>query len=268
MVFSSFSAELRYYSLFYYRLAGEERERLIGALQKSRDEKNKRYEAERLAADARMKMLRYQLNPHFLFNTLNAVSAPVSTGEPDRAREMIHKLGSFLRYSLKNDQVDFVSLESEIDAIRLYLEIEKTRFSDRLQVEYRIAEELRNARVPSLIIQPLVENALKYAIAPSERGGCITIEASSFKDSLLLSVEDDGPGMQSLDPGEFAQSALESTGVGLRNIRDRLRNIYRDKGTMVMENLASGGLRVKLALPLVFNGQLQSVDDRASQGRA
>ena len=129
----------------------------------------------RLADQAQLKMLRYQLNPHFLFNTLNAISTLVLEKDSKHANAMLTQLSAFLRYSLDSDPLQKTSLAEEVRALKLYLEIEKTRFGDRLKVDFQIDEDLLDARVPSLILQPAIENAIKYAIAQMESGGVITI---------------------------------------------------------------------------------------------
>ncbi|MHA7873612.1 MAG: sensor histidine kinase, partial [Hyphococcus sp.] len=129
----------------------------------------------RLADQAQLKMLRYQLNPHFLFNTLNAISTLVLEQDGKQANSMLTQLSAFLRYSLDSDPLQKTSLAEEVRALKLYLEIEKTRFADRLQVNFEIDDEAMDARVPSLILQPAIENAIKYAIAQMESGGVIRI---------------------------------------------------------------------------------------------
>jgi len=236
-----------YYNILYYRLASGERDRRILQVEHARAEKVKRYYAEKLASESRMEMLRYQLNPHFLFNTLNAVSALVAVKEATKAREMIDKLSSFLRYSLKDERKEAVKLQEEIEALDLYLSIEKTRFSDRLSIHYNIDEAVLNARVPSLILQPLAENAIKYAISLSERGGVITVAAARKGDNLVVSVTDDGLGIGALGAGVYTKNAFSFGGVGIQNIHDRLENIYGQDGyEMNLYNKLGEGLKVEL----------------------
>ena len=239
-----------YYNILYYRLAAGERDRRILQVEHARAEKVKRYYAEKLASESRMEMLRYQLNPHFLFNTLNAVSALVAVKEATKAREMIDKLSSFLRYSLKDERKEAVKLQEEIEALDLYLSIEKTRFSDRLTINYHIDEAVLCARVPSLILQPLAENAIKYAISLSERGGVITVAAAKKGDNLVVSVTDDGLGIGALDAGVYTKNAFSFGGVGIQNIHDRLENIYGQDGyEMNLYNKLGDGLKVELIFP-------------------
>ena len=166
-------------------------------------------------------MLRYQLNPHFLFNTLNAISTLVLINEADTANKMLSRLSDFLRYSLYKDPINKVPLQQEIYAANLYLEIEKVRFSERLTIDIDIAENTSQALVPSLILQPLVENAIKYAVASQTCGGTINIKASKFGHDLLIEVADNGPGMP-IDDG----LPKDSGGVGLVNTRERLAALY------------------------------------------
>ena len=149
-----------------------------------------------MAHEAQLKMLRYQLNPHFLFNTLNAISTLVLEQQIELANRMVTKLSSFLRYSLDNDPMLKITLAKELKALRLYLDIEKVRFEERLELQVDIEEQANRALIPSLLLQPLVENAIKFAIAKSEEGGTLKIAARVFAGDLLLEVSDDGPGVQ------------------------------------------------------------------------
>src|SRR5689334_7541459 len=142
-----------------------------------REQKEAALKAQAMAHEAQLKMLRYQLNPHFLFNTLNAISTLVLDGRRDTANGMVGSLSAFLRYSLDSDPVQRVTLAQEIDATNLYLGIEQLRFGERLRVKIAITPEARTALVPSLILQPLIENAVKYAISKREEGGTIELEA-------------------------------------------------------------------------------------------
>src|SRR5262245_21034294 len=166
--------------------------------------------ASTLAQEAQLKMLRYQLNPHFLFNTLNAISTLVLDGQNRTANLAVSRLSEFLRYTLDQDPMKKVTLRQELDALNLYLGIEKLRFGDRLRLEFDVDERAESALVPSLLLQPLVENAMKYAISPREEGGSVTVLAGIEGGGLRLAVVDDGPG---LPP---AAAAGNARGVGLR----------------------------------------------------
>ncbi len=196
-----------------------------------------------LAQEAQLKMLRYQLNPHFLFNTLNAISTLVLDGQNRTANLAVSRLSEFLRYTLDQDPMKKVTLRQELDALNLYLGIEKLRFGDRLRLEFDVDERAEAALVPSMLLQPLVENAMKYAIAPRERGGAVTIIAGIEGGGLRLAVVDDGPGLPA------AAENANGRGVGLRNTRERLKVLYGDAHALEIADV-SPGLRVEMRLPL------------------
>ena len=150
-----------------------------------------------LAQEAQLKMLRYQLNPHFLFNTLNAISTLILDNENRTANQTVMRLSEFLRYTLDQDPMKKVTLRQEVEAMNLYLTTEKLRFGERLRLEFAIEERALEALVPSLLLQPLIENAVKYAVSPSEQGGTIRVEGRARGVMLELAVSDDGPGLAS-----------------------------------------------------------------------
>ena len=143
-------------------------------------------QAEADARASQLGMLRYQLNPHFLFNTLNTVNALIRTGENRTAQRMVARLGDFLRYSLDNDPALMIPLEQEVEALMRYLDIEKIRFGERLELAFDIEGEAARAMVPSLLLQPLVENSIKHAIAANEAGGKIGLGAKIVERELVL----------------------------------------------------------------------------------
>jgi two-component system LytT family sensor kinase len=195
-----------------------------------------------LAQSAQLKMLRYQLNPHFLFNTLNAISTLVLDQKNAVANTVVTRLAEFLRYTLDQDPMKTVTLTQETAALNLYLEIEKMRFGSRLKVAIEIDPEAGQAPVPSLLLQPLIENAIKFAIAPREQGGSITIRGKAEGQNVILSIEDDGPGMTDT-------SRIDSgRGVGLRNTRERLLAMYGDRASLEFLN-TEPGLRITLKFP-------------------
>jgi len=197
-----------------------------------------------MAHEAQLKMLRYQLNPHFLFNTLNAISTLVLERNTELANRMVTKLSSFLRFSLDNDPLQKLTLEQELDAIGLYLDIEKVRFEERLNLERDIEPEALQAQIPSLLLQPLVENAIKYGIARSEEGGTLRIAARVFAGDLLLELSDDGPGVELVD------GRIEgANGVGLRNTAERLRELYGDSHSFRLSNTEPHGLTIRIRIP-------------------
>lgn len=209
-------------------------------------EKQKFLTASNKAHEAQLKMLRYQLNPHFLFNTLNAISTLVLINEADTANKMVTRLSDFLRYSLYKDPINKVPLEQEIYAARLYLEIEKVRFSERLSIVIDIEPGTEHAMVPSLILQPLIENAIKYAVACQINGGQIAITAKKFGHDLLLEVADNGPGMTITD----GLPKSSDSGVGLVNTKERLAALYDKNFALVLTHNQPKGLKVNIRIPL------------------
>jgi two-component system LytT family sensor kinase len=197
-----------------------------------------------LAQEAQLKMLRYQLNPHFLFNTLNAISTLILDNQNRKANHAVMRLSEFLRYTLDQDPMKRVTLRQEIEALDLYLGTERLRFGDRLRLEYAIEGGALDALVPSLLLQPLLENALKHAVSPREQGGMVRIEGRARGAMLEISVVDDGPGLSDRSP-----PAERRGGVGLRNTRERLAVLYGDHYRFAVLN-SHPGLRVEMALPL------------------
>ncbi len=196
-----------------------------------------------LAQEAQLKMLRYQLNPHFLFNTLNAISTLILDNQNRTANHAVMRLSEFLRYTLDQDPMKKVTLRQEIEALDLYLGTERLRFGERLRLEYAIEEPALEALIPSLLLQPLLENSLKYAVSAREQGGLVRIEGRVRGEMLELSVIDDGPGLR-----EDAQPT-DRRGVGLRNTRERLAVLYGEQHRFIVLN-GHPGLRVDMALPL------------------
>lgn len=195
------------------------------------------------ASTAQLAMLRYQLNPHFLFNTLNSISTLVLLKQTERANAMLARLSSFLRYTLANEPTAKVTLAQEVETLKLYLEIEKMRFEDRLRPHFRIESETIGARLPSLLLQPLIENAIKYAVTPAENGADIWITACREGQAVRIEVADNGDG----DGLDFAASP--STGVGLANIRDRLSQAYGGSHRFDTRKNERGGFSVILEIP-------------------
>ena len=208
------------------------------------DQMRKTLAATAAAHQAQLKMLRYQLNPHFLFNTLNAISTLILERSNETANSTVTRLSDFLRYTLDNDPTSRVTLRKELESVDLYLDIEKVRFQDRLVLEREIETGALDALVPSLILQPLVENAIKYAIAPVEDGGTIRIGAKVHAATLSISVADNGPGIAAT--GERRSG---SSGVGLRNIRERLAQLYGDNQALTLGANHPRGLIATVNMP-------------------
>jgi two-component sensor histidine kinase len=203
--------------------------------------------AERLAkglTEARLQALKMQLQPHFLFNTLNAISALIPA-EAKPARRMVARLGDLLRTTLEHEDAQEVTLREELAFLEPYLEIEQARLEDRLTVVMKIAPETLDARVPHLILQPLVENAVRHGIAARIEPGSVEISASRAADDrfLQLQVRDDGRGV------DRNNEVRTRRGVGLTNIRSRLEQLYGAAHRFTLENQAAGGVVVRITLP-------------------
>ncbi len=198
------------------------------------------------ASNAQLAMLRYQLNPHFLFNTLNSISTLVLLKQTDRANAMLSRLSSFLRYTLINEPTAQVTLEQEVETLKLYLEIEKMRFEERLRPTFSIDPAVAHARLPSLLLQPLVENAIKYAVTPKEEGAEISVMAQPAGENVRIVVSDTGPGLN-----EIVVRPSLSTGVGLANIRDRLFQAYGERHSFDARSTPGGGFSVTIEMPLI-----------------
>lgn len=197
-------------------------------------------------AEAHLQILRAQVHPHFLFNALHAVSSLVHTN-PDEADRMIGELSELLRGSLHGSSRQEVPLRTELETLQHYLEIMKVRFRDRLQIQVTAPPETSDARVPSFLLQPLVENAIKHGVGSLEQGGTIAIEACRQDDRLLVQVRDTGEG--------FANPvAAVPAGHGLAGIRERLRLLYGPAGEMALANSPAGGAVVTVTLPWRIDG--------------
>ncbi|HEX8736746.1 MAG TPA: histidine kinase [Pyrinomonadaceae bacterium] len=199
---------------------------------------------------AQLQALKMQLQPHFLFNTLNSISSLVLTN-PAKAHAMIARLGDFLRLTLDYNEDQMVLLREELRFLRSYLEIEQTRFSDRLQVEFDVENDILSAVVPHLILQPVVENSIKHAIARRSAGGVIRIKAGRSEDKLCLQIQDSGAG---ITPKTEKTNNAENSGKGLANIQSRLKHLYGNNFSFSMNNDGdSGEMTVTFILPLNFD---------------
>jgi LytS/YehU family sensor histidine kinase len=209
---------------------------------------------ERRVTESRLDALRTQLHPHFLFNALNTISAHLEQ-DPRTARWMLEQLGSLLRMSLEYAREQETSLERELAFIECYVELQKVRFEDRIDVITNIAPDVRGALVPSLILQPLVENAIRHGLATDAVDGQIEIRAWRERESLRLSVHDDGPGL----PADWDPE--RGFGVGLSNTRERLHRLYGDDQRFEIAGHPGAGVRVALTLP--FRQRETAVEDAA-----
>ncbi|MDE8653819.1 sensor histidine kinase [Novosphingobium album (ex Liu et al. 2023)] len=211
---------------------------------------------ENQATQAQLAMLRYQLNPHFLFNTLNSISTLVLLKQTEPANAMLSRLSSFLRYTLVNKPAARVTVAQEVETLKLYLDIERMRFEERLRTRFTIDPATEAALLPSLLLQPLVENAIKYAVSPQESGAEITISTQLIGQMLRITVSDTGPGLQSdvtdnrLSGMSYDGGEPVSTGVGLSNIRDRLSQAYGEKHRFETIEPPEGGFAVVIEIPV------------------
>ncbi|HEY4356379.1 MAG TPA: sensor histidine kinase [Acidobacteriaceae bacterium] len=197
-----------------------------------------------LLSKAQLDALRRQIEPHFLFNTLNSIAALVREQRNGDAIDMISGLSDLLRRSLDGAPHHKVELREEIEFAQKYLDIQKMRFADRLEVHMDVPKDLYVAEVPSLILQPMVENAIKHGIAQRARGGAIHISASETAGTLILRVGNDGPAL----PANWQSS---QSGIGIANVRARLQSLYGEISTLDLHNRGSGGVEVSLSLPFV-----------------
>jgi two-component system LytT family sensor kinase len=204
----------------------------------------------RLLLEARLDALQRQINPHFLFNTLNSIASLVRS-KPELAREMIVKLGNILR-ALLRDREAFVPLGEELAFTDDYLDIEVVRFGEKLRVVKEIAEETLEISVPSMLLQPLIENSIKHGLEPRISGGTVTVRSSILDGRLLLEIEDDGVGVE---PGGMTRSPVsglerEGSGIGMRNVRERMQVLYGDDAQVEMVSRPGRGTKVRLLMPL------------------
>lgn len=200
---------------------------------------------------AQLQALKMQLHPHFLFNTLHAISALVQE-DPEGAERMIARLSDLLRLSLESSGLQEVPLRQELEFLQLYLEIEKTRFEDRLKIEFEIAPETTEARVPSLILQPLVENSIRHGLLNRTRDGRIWIHAERQGSNLILSVKDNGCGLPS-------DGAYRRSGLGLATTRGRLEKLYGHNQTLILRNVKSGGVEARILIPFFLEPAMTGV---------
>jgi len=206
---------------------------------------------EELAARAELRALQSQINPHFLFNSLNTVAGLIRTS-PDKAEQMIENLAEVFRYALDGARRDFVTLGDEIEFARTYLEIEQQRFEEKLDVEVEFDPTLQNIRVPAMILQPLVENAIKHGITPKLGPGWVRVAASANNGNVHVEIEDNGIGMKDTvrdDKGEFHPP---SRGLGLSNVDQRLRAVYGERSALEFESCCGTGTRVYFDIPRLF----------------
>ncbi|MGA9364177.1 MAG: histidine kinase [Bacteroidota bacterium] len=195
-----------------------------------------------LQKEQELATLKSQINPHFLFNTLNSISAMVSTNV-EETRTMISQLADLLRYVIEGFKIDLVPLRAELQFIKDYVNLESKRMGDRLEIEFKVDQSLTAFPLPSMILQPLVENAIKHGIAPLEEGGKVTVQIQKNEDVVVFRVSDTGVGLSSTDP------LSEVNGIGLKNIDVRLRRIYGDSARLKISSIKNSGCEVSFFLP-------------------
>jgi len=224
-------------------------------------------EQSRLLLEARLEALQRQINPHFLFNTLNSIASLVRS-RPELAREMIVKLANILR-ALLRDRDAFVPLGEELAFTDDYLDIEVVRFGEKLRVVKEIAEETLPVVVPSMLLQPLIENSIKHGLEPRISGGTVTLRSRIVDDRLMLEVEDDGVG---IEPGGAVTAPMsglvrEGSGIGMRNVRERLQVLYGEEAQMELVSRPGRGTRVRLTMPLDGAGEVAGRSGRGGELR-
>jgi LytS/YehU family sensor histidine kinase len=218
-----------YFGIKYYGTVEEQRGRLLA------------FEA--TAREAQLQALRYQLQPHFLFNTLNAISTLVVSKQPDQATEMIARLGGLLRNTLSFPETHVVTLREEFAVTEEYLSIEQVRFGSRLSVSFNMSPKAYEAQVPRFLLQPIVENAIRHGIARCPNGGEVVIRASAIEDHLRIEVENDRP-------SQGPQSGALGEGIGLANTRTRLETLYGTQGSVTISTLPDNRFLVSIQFPL------------------
>jgi len=200
---------------------------------------------EHTAREAQLRALQYQVHPHFLFNTLNAISTLIAEERNDEAETVVTRLADFFRATLKLKAANEVTLADELFLTQQYLEIEKARLGDRLRIDVRVDPAVRDCLVPHLLLQPLVENAIIHGIAPNEGGGTVSIEAKASRDKLLVTVTDDGLGNH-----RRAESPVkDSQGIGLANTEKRIKELYGESARFDLNWPAAGGCQAILEIP-------------------
>jgi two-component system LytT family sensor kinase len=215
---------------------------LIALYRESRTRELRTAQLEAELAQAQLQALQSQIQPHFLFNALNTISAVIYE-DAQAADMMIVRLSNFLRSLLNSSQSQEVTLKEELNFLNLYLDIMRPRFEERLQVTFAVEQGIHEALLPKLILQPLVENSIKYAADPLSGAVNIEVEAARNNGTLLLKVRDKGPGLQN------DEQTLLNKGVGLSNTAERLKHLYGDRQQLIINNADRGGLLIQVTLP-------------------
>jgi LytS/YehU family sensor histidine kinase len=229
--------------------------------ERARDREVKTSQLESQLARTQLEMLKLQLQPHFLFNTLNAISALMHQNVY-AAQDMLSRLSDLLRLSLDNVAVQEVTLKSEVEFVRGYLHIEQVRFQDRLSVTIDIDPETLDAMVPNMLLQPLVENSIRHGIARKSGPGSISIESKRSDGLIRITVRDNGPGFPAITNGNGNGNGKPKGGLGLGNTRARLRQLYGDAQRLEVCNAPDGGAIVTLEVPeRIWEGESTSIEE-------
>jgi two-component system LytT family sensor kinase len=204
----------------------------------------------RQLVEAELRALRSQINPHFLFNSLNTIASLVPS-EPDKAEKITVRLSSIFRYVLTHSDHPFTSLGEEMEFLRTFLEIEQIRFGERLAVTFDVEPGTESVSIPSLILQPLVENAIKHGIAPKIGKSHLTIKARRVGETVQIDIEDDGVGLRNGDGTSYAtrKRFTHGTGIGLQNIRERLNSLYGTSAKFDLADRRNSGVRATIVVP-------------------
>ncbi len=226
---------------------------------RERELRNSRLEANLI--QAKLRSLKMQLHPHFLFNTHNAISELIYK-DPDAAEKMIATLSDLLRITLENSEVEEVTLERELSFVKKYVEIERMRFQERLKFDVEVSSDAYDSIVPNMILQPLVENAIKHGITPKREGGSVHIDAFRKNNRLHIEVSDDGIGLS-----EAAEDSL-ADGIGLRNVKERLFYLYRDEQDFKVSTQEGEGFTVAIEIPFKNNPTEETALDLLEGGYA
>jgi hypothetical protein len=226
--------------------------------QRSADERERLLRAESEVREARLSALRYQLNPHFLFNSLNAASTLMLEGDAPAATRMLAQIGDLLRTTLDYNASPETRLSQELAFIQQYLAIEQTRLGEKLRVEVSVSRDTLDAAVPTMLLQPLVENAVRHGVAPVVEGGMVRIESRRSADRLCIAVRNSGArhGTEGSSPSNGAGSGAngKSRGIGLKNTEERLKTLYGNDHRFLLEWPEAGGCVVTIDVPLRTSG--------------
>lgn len=234
-----------FHGLMYYQLLQREHQILLDSQHQIEEEYVKRVAAQTMARDAQLKMLRYQLSPHFLSNALNSVNALIEMKQGDLAQQTVVNLSKFLRYLLDHDPEARVTVQQEVNALMLYLDIEKVRFGERLSIDLKIDQQVENGLIPSLLFQPIVENSMKHAISKSEDGGTLHVSVQLQGDDLNIELSDSGTDIYT---DVDSNTEKEYRSIGMKNTQSRLEAMYSSRYNLAYD-LGDGRFKTRITIP-------------------